>query len=310
MSDDPLELPRGIALAWGVAADPRRGPKREMSVELIVETAVELADTEGINAVSMSAVAKRLGFTTMSLYRYVSAKDDLLLLMQEEATGVPPASVREADGWREAMRTAFHEQSLLFRRHPWLLRLPITGSPVTPNSSEWLEAGLAAFDNTPLDTDERLACVLAVIGCARWGGTVAAGYHEAERESGRTSEEFAAYESALFDAVISPEAYPRLRGIIDEGAFVSPHDPFAFGLERILDGIASYIAGLDRGEVHAHTPIEPDDDSDLAEDKKYRAAAKATAAAEKALLQAEKAARQARKAQAQAATEARTRRSP
>ena len=40
------ELPRGIALAWGVAANPQRGPKREMSVERIVEAAVEIADAE------------------------------------------------------------------------------------------------------------------------------------------------------------------------------------------------------------------------------------------------------------------------
>ena len=92
-----LDLPRGVALAWGIAADPQRGPKREMSVERIVEAAVEIADAEGLGAVSMAAVAARLGYTPMSLYRYVSAKDDLVLLMQEEATGLPPATVGEHD---------------------------------------------------------------------------------------------------------------------------------------------------------------------------------------------------------------------
>ena len=70
--DADLELPRGVALAWGVAADPQRGPKREMSVERIVDAAVELADAEGLGAVSMAAVAARLGYTPMSLYRYVT----------------------------------------------------------------------------------------------------------------------------------------------------------------------------------------------------------------------------------------------
>ena len=61
------------------ASPPTRsaGPKREMSVEKIVEAAVEIADAEGLGAVSMAAVAARLGYTPMSLYRYVSAKDDL-----------------------------------------------------------------------------------------------------------------------------------------------------------------------------------------------------------------------------------------
>ncbi|MGI6878695.1 TetR/AcrR family transcriptional regulator [Microbacterium sp. gxy059] len=303
---DSLELPRGIALAWGVAASPRRGPKREMSVELIVEQAVELADAEGIDAVSMAAVAKRLGFTPMSLYRYVSAKDDLLLLMQEEATGVPSLAYREADGWREKMRTLFREQVDIYRRHPWLLSLPISGTPVTPNSSEWLEAGLSAFDGTPLGVDEKLAAALVVTGQARWTGTVLAGYVEAERESGKTADEIAAHESALFDAVIAADAFPRLRAIIDAGAFTSTHDPFVFGFERALDGIEAYIAA--GGEAPAAPAAPTDDDADVADDKRYRAALKATAAAEKAVRQAEKELRQARRAQEQARKEARARR--
>src|SRR3954462_15876956 len=95
MNEDPapdVELPRGVALAWGVAANPQRGPKRELSIERIVEAAVEIADAEGLAAVSMSSVATSLGFTTMSLYRYVSATEDLILLMQEYGTGLPPAT--------------------------------------------------------------------------------------------------------------------------------------------------------------------------------------------------------------------------
>jgi len=147
---EPPELPRGIALAWGVAANPQRGPKREMSVERIVEAAVELADAEGIGAVSMAAVAARLGFTPMSLYRYVSAKDDLLLLMQEEAVGPPPEEFRAQDGWRARLRTLFEAQARTYLEHPWLVALPITGAPVTPNSSAWLDAALESLAETPL----------------------------------------------------------------------------------------------------------------------------------------------------------------
>src|SRR5690242_4367559 len=121
---DP-ELPRGIALAWGVAANPQRGPKREMSVERIVEAAVELADADGLAAVSMAAVAARLGFTPMSLYRYVTAKDDLILLMQEEATGLPPEAVREGD-WRAQLTALYRAQLDGYLRHPWVLDVPIS----------------------------------------------------------------------------------------------------------------------------------------------------------------------------------------
>ena len=75
-----------------------------MSIERIVEAAVELADADGIGAVSMSSVAARLGYTTMSLYRYVSAKDDLLVLMNEEGVGLPPDHDPIDDDWRAGLR--------------------------------------------------------------------------------------------------------------------------------------------------------------------------------------------------------------
>ncbi|WP_406246550.1 TetR/AcrR family transcriptional regulator [Microbacterium sp. M] len=295
MTDEELpELPRGIALAWGVAANPQRGPKREMSVERIVEAAVELADADGIGAVSMAAVAASLGFTPMSLYRYVSAKDDLLLLMQEEATGIPPEEHREHDGWRDRLRALFEAQVLIYLRHPWILALPITGSPITPNSSAWIEAGLEALAETPLTESERLAVALAMTGQARWYGMVLAGYSEQARISGLTADEVSARESALFDRVISADEYPHLRRAIDAGVFVDQQDPFRFATERLLDGVAMYIDALGRGEGHA--PVQEwleIDRVELGGDKKYREAQKAVREAEKALRVARKLERQA-----------------
>ncbi len=90
-------LPRAVALSWGVAERPQRGPKRELSIERIVDAAIEIADAEGLAAVSMSRVAASLGFTTMSLYRYLTSKDDLLLLMQDTVCAVPIPSEDDDD---------------------------------------------------------------------------------------------------------------------------------------------------------------------------------------------------------------------
>lgn len=305
--DEP-ELPRGIALAWGVAANPQRGPKREMSVERIVEAAVELADAEGIGAVSMAAVAGRLGFTPMSLYRYISAKDDLLLLMQEEATGLPPEEVREAADWRERLEALFRAQVEIYLRHPWMLALPISGSPITPNSSAWIDAGLEALAETSLSEDERMAVALLVMGHARWYGTVLAGYEEQSRATGLSPEAVSAREGALFDAVITADEYPYLRRAIDAGVITSPHDPFQFALARSLDGVAAYVAAVDAGDQRPSPPsyIVPDD-ADVADDKRYRDARKAVRAAEKALRDARKLERQAlREARERAARSRRT----
>lgn len=251
MSDeDPIEqIPRGIALAWGVAATPQRGPKREMSVERIVDAAIEIADQEGIQAVSMSAVAKRLGYTPMSLYRYVSAKDDLLLLMQEEATGLPPEVDEDVPSWRERLLELYRAQTQIYAEQPWLLALPIQGSPITPNSSAWLDASLEALAATGLTQDERIAASLLVTGAARWKGAILAGYQEQSRATGLSAVEVSDRESRLFDAVITSDGYPALREAIDAGVFTSEADPFDFGLERSLDGLEAYIdrVGRDRG---------------------------------------------------------------
>ncbi|HRQ00056.1 MAG TPA: TetR/AcrR family transcriptional regulator, partial [Terrimesophilobacter sp.] len=293
---EPPELPRGLALAWGVAANPQRGPKREMSVERIVDAAVELADAEGLGAVSMAAVAAKLGFTPMSLYRYVSAKDDLLLLMQEHATGFPPESFRQEEGWRAQLRALFEAQVLIYLRHPWLVSLPITGAPVTPSSSAWLDAALDALSETPLTEDERLAVALSLTGEARWYGMVTAGYEAQSRSTGLSLEEVSAEEAALFDRVVTAEDFPALRRAIDAGVFLSEGDPFRFTVERLLDGVESYLEGLERGESHeaprAWTQLDP---AEVAGDKRYREALKAVREAEKALVAARKAERQARR---------------
>lgn len=291
---EPPELPRGIALAWGVATNPQRGPKREMSVERIVDAAVELADADGIGAVSMAAVAAALGFTPMSLYRYVSAKDDLLLLMQEQATGLPPETVRDLDGWRARLLALYTEQVLLYQRHPWMLSLPINGSPITPHSSAWLDASLEALETTPLSADERMAVALAVTGNARWCGIVQAGYTEQARGSGLGPDEVARRESELYDRVITADEFPALRRAIDDGVFTSPSDPFRFGIERVFDGVAAYIDSLDRG-----APAQPVTDwialdpVELSGDRRLKEAQKAVREAEKALRLAHKAERQA-----------------
>ena len=295
------DLPRGIALAWGVAANPQRGPKREMSVERIVDAAVEIADADGLGAVSMAAVAARLGFTPMSLYRYVTAKDDLILLMQEEATGLPPEEVLAGGDWRERLTALYRAQVHRYMRHPWVLEIPITGSPATPNSAAWMDAGLAALADTALSHEERLAVLLLVTGASRWAGIVLAGYQRAETDGGITGDEITRNEDALYRTLITEDAYPHLRAAIDAGVFLDESDPFAFGLERSLDGVAAYMDAAAQGRTAERAPWARAEYADIADDKKFREAQKAVRDAEKAL-------RDARKLERVAARDARDRR--
>ena len=163
---DP-ELPRGVALAWGIAAHPQRGPKRELSIERIVEAAIEIADAEGLGAVSMSRVATSLGFTTMSLYRYVTSKDDLILLMQEEASVVPVPDEAVERSWRDGVSAWVLAMRDAYRAHPWLVDIPISGAPITPNSLTIVDWFLREMRDLPLSDGEKMSALLLVTSYVR-----------------------------------------------------------------------------------------------------------------------------------------------
>ena len=235
-------LPASIKAAWGVGERPAKGPKPGLSLERIVGAAVDVAAAEGIGAVSMSRVAKELGSSAMSLYRYVSAKDELLALMVDAALGTSPKPVSPAVGWRagiERWAWTYHDA---LRRHPWVLRIPISGPPVTPNQVAWLEEGLAALRDTGLTEPEKLSVILLVSGFVRNEATLAADVAEAAAASG--AEIMPQWGEAL-RLVTDPERFPALHATLASPAFLQddePDDEFVFGLERVLDGVETLIA--------------------------------------------------------------------
>jgi len=239
--DGATGLPASIEAAWGLRGRPARGPKPALSLDRIVAAAVEVAGAEGIEAVSMSRVARALGSSPMSLYRYVAAKDELLALMVDAALGPSPdPSPPDAD-WRERMsRWAWTYHDAL-RRHPWVVRIPISGPPVTPNQIAWLEEGLAALRETGLREAEKLSVILLVSGFVRNEATLAADVAEAAAASG---EEIMPGWAAALTQVTDAERFPALHAALGSEALLQDDDPdgeFVFGLARVLDGVEALI---------------------------------------------------------------------
>jgi AcrR family transcriptional regulator len=290
MTDIPAEpeLPRAVALAWGVAANPQRGPKREMSIERIVDAAIEIADAGGLAAVSMASVASALGYTPMSLYRYVTSKDDLLVLMQETGVGVPPESVLEAEGWRAGLHEWARATLETYREHPWLLDVAIDGTPQTPNNLAWLDAALAVLGEVPAGYEAKLGIALAVLAQVRWQGLVERGYFAAAEAAAVDPAELERRASDVIAALITPEQFPEVHRALEAGVFgPSPESPFAFGLERVLDGIERYLETLPAATLPPASPPDPLEDQ-AARDPKVKEAVKARREAEKALREARK----------------------
>src|SRR5581483_8046422 len=155
----PAPLPPGLDLLWGRRSKSRTGPRPELSIAPIVQAAIAIADDEGLEAVSMSRVARALGFTAMSLYRHIDGKDDLLQLMWNASAQGAEQLVLEGEGWRDRMRFWALVQREMLDRHPWITQMPMAAPPMAPNSLHFVERGLEALDETPLSDDERLRVI-------------------------------------------------------------------------------------------------------------------------------------------------------
>lgn len=69
------DIRRTLELLWDTGKRPSRGPKPGLTLERIVEAAILVADSDGLDAVSMRRIGTELGTGAMSLYRYVPGKE-------------------------------------------------------------------------------------------------------------------------------------------------------------------------------------------------------------------------------------------
>lgn len=255
--DTPL-LPHAHAVTWGVAALPHRGPKRELSTERIVEAAIEIADAHGLEAVSMGKVAASLGAAPMSLYRYVTGKDDLLLLMYDAASEVTVPGAGST--WRERLREWAMFVRTTYDAHPWLADLPPSSTPTTPNRLAIIEAGLAAFEGVRLPDRAKLPTLLLLLG---YIGLYAKASSNAAVDD--------AVRRALPE-LVTDERFPLLAPAVRAGVF-EPRETdrdvgFSFGLNRLLDGIERWLERAEEEDPIAALPTS------IANDKQVREAAK------------------------------------
>jgi AcrR family transcriptional regulator len=241
--DSDAALPAAVAAAWGVRATPGKGPKPGLSLERIVKAAIGVAARDGLGAVSMSRVAAELGASTMSLYRYVSAKDELVKLMVDAAFGTPPSAV-PGEGWRSALGRWAWAMRSGFQRHPWVVRIPISGLPILPNEVAWFEQGLASLGDSGLGEAQKASVILLVSGYVRTLASTEADVEAAIRASGATPDEWMAAYPRMLARLTDPARFPALAKFIAAGVFDvhdDPDDEFTFGLERILDGVDALV---------------------------------------------------------------------
>jgi AcrR family transcriptional regulator len=237
---DLAGLPRDLAVLWRTPAPGRRGPRPGLTVEQIADAGITLADAEGIGAVSMARLAESLGFTTMSLYRYVSSKDEVLALMSDRAGGRPPEVGPAVGDWRARLELLLEEQRPVIAAHPWLAHTTTVLHALGPNRLAWMEAMLATLDDTPLPPAERLAAIGTLAAHMLDEARVAAAI--ADRRHA-LADEHAPAPDELVLMLADEQTHPALVAAARAGAFAAPADEgLPFGTRLILDGIEAMIA--------------------------------------------------------------------
>ena len=246
---------RSMELLWGGVAKGSRGPKQRTDLEAIVRAAIELADAEGLDAVSMRRVAERLAIGTMSLYTYVPGKGELLDLMLDTVYGERSKTAILPDGsTHERLEALAREQWAFHERHPWTLYIASGRAVLGPNELDAYEAALSIVVDLGVDARDAIAIIDSVGLFVRGVARDAAEADAAERVTGVSEMEWWTERDAILSEKMTPDRYPALGKLETGGGFAVPDDTpnynlrfilddFEFGLQRLLDGIDAYLAG-------------------------------------------------------------------
>nr|WP_224281022.1 TetR/AcrR family transcriptional regulator [Streptomyces sp. LS1784] len=232
------------------AETPARAPEsddgtRHLTVERIVRAGIAVADAEGLDALSMRRVAMELGTGTMSLYRHVASKDDLVTLMVEAAMTDVPLPDSPPRDWRHGLERAAHRDWDLYHRHPWILPrvMVTTRAYFSPALAADSESAFSSFDGLDLEPADAFRYMFMFASYVQGVALTLVSDAEAERQSRTATEEGREAPDRARSPLYEPGAYPRLARAMRAGADPWDLDAlFAAGLAGVLDGIAADLA--------------------------------------------------------------------
>jgi AcrR family transcriptional regulator len=203
-------------------------------VDDVVRAAVEIADADGLDAVTFRAIAARLGTGVMSLYNYVPDKQQLVYAMAELVSAELDRPEVTGD-WRRDMHVIAGRQRDLALRHPWLIEATTHLQPLGPATLALLEFALGALGPAGLDVRDQLETIAMINGFvlnivrAELGGRAAAA------DPAQQARQF-----AMLPELLATGRYPRFAAVMASGGAPETFDPAAHFdrlLDRILDGL-------------------------------------------------------------------------
>ena len=225
-------------LVWERPEPSDRPVLAPLSRERIVRAAIELADADGLAAVSLRKVAAALDVGPMRLYCYIDTKEELLDLM---VNAVHAEIQPTGDDWRQVLRSQAEATRRAAQQHEWLADL-IGGRPqLGPNTLAIGDAVLAAMGGVDLDTV--VPAVAAVNAYVTGAVRREIAERRAERATGMDIKQFQAANGPYLERTFASGRFPALATVIRDGPHLSADEHFRIGLEFLLDGIEARISG-------------------------------------------------------------------
>lgn len=246
---DPARL---VGLLWAAPGTGGAPGRSGLSTARVVEVAVDLADAEGLTAVTMRRVAEALGVGAMSLYTYVPGRAELVELMLDRVAaqvydgGELPGQVRDAAGWRAGVMRVVEANWAHYLHHPWTIDVPPARPVLGPGVTEKYELELAPLDGIglpDLEIEHVLSSVLGLVGhAARW--TI--GLERVRAETALTELQWWETVGPALGTAMRGRSFPlaqRVGSAVGEAVQASddPELSMRFGVERLLDGVAARL---------------------------------------------------------------------
>ena len=238
---------RTLALLWrDPTTEPARGPARGLDLDAVVAAATDIADREGLDAVTMRRLASELKVAAMTLYTYVPGKAELVDLMLDSAYQRLPLADTSGRPWRDRLTVVVSENRALYQAHPWAAAVSTLRPPLGPGLMAKYDHELRALQGlglTDVQMDDALAYLLSFVQAS---ARHTADARAAQLDSAMNDEAWWAANAPLLARVLDEDAYPLATrvGTAAGTAHGSAHDPdhaYHFGLGRVFDGLAALI---------------------------------------------------------------------
>lgn len=237
-ANEDITPPHHVKLAWKLWRNQGEIQTKKLNTRKVVEGALELVSKEGLESLTIRRLSEQLGFTTMAVYRHISSREELLILMVDMGLGPPPDSIQKAPGWQQALRNWGVELFTCYQSYPWLLDIPVNGPPTTPNNILWLECVLQIMEVCKISLQQKLDAALLIDAHVRNIANLTRRDKLASTSKNITATSYSSWLRPLLDR----KTFPHFSQVLEEGALEDESGPdLFFGLDLIINGLEANV---------------------------------------------------------------------